>query len=44
MRKNKISSALGYLLHQVSSILKIDTSRQNELFMASNDFKRNTEV
>ncbi|BCR35253.1 hypothetical protein [Mariniplasma anaerobium] len=44
MRTNKIISALGYILHQVSSVLNIQESRQNELFMASNDYKKMTEV
>jgi hypothetical protein len=44
MRTNKIISALGYLLHQVSSILNIEESRQSDLFMASDDYKKNTEV
>jgi hypothetical protein len=44
MKTNKIISALGYLLNRVSSILSIEESRQNDLFMASDDYKKNTEV
>jgi hypothetical protein len=44
MKTNKIISALGYLLHQVTSLLQIEESRQNELFMASDDYKKNTEI
>jgi hypothetical protein len=44
MRTHKIISALGCLLHKIASILNIEESRQNELFFASNDYKRITEV
>jgi hypothetical protein len=44
MKTNKVISALGHLLHQVASILNIQESREEALFIASNDFRTNTEI
>jgi hypothetical protein len=44
MRTNKIISALSNLLHSITSVLSINESRQNDLFMESDDYKTPTEI
>lgn len=44
MKRNKMISALGNLLRSITSVLNINESRQNELFMESDDYKTPTEI
>lgn len=44
MRKHKSISALSKLLRSITSVLTVNTSRQNELFIESDDYRTPTEI